>query len=87
LIVATATGWAAQDQAAAPSTEQRAKMAAAHEKMAACLRSSKDIADCRAEMQHTCQALGPHGCGLMGKGMGMGAGMRPDPPEKTPPNQ
>jgi hypothetical protein len=85
LLVAAASALAAQDQPAAPSAEQRAKMAAAHEKMAACLRSSKDIADCRAEMQRACHAMGQHACPMMG--MGMGGGMRPDPPEKTPENQ
>ena len=84
LLACAASPWA-QDQPAAPSPEMRAKMAAAHEKMAACLRSSKDITDCRAEMHRSCQALGEHGCPMMG--MGMGPGMRQNPPDKTPPNQ
>lgn len=33
-----------------PTKEQREKMAAAHEKFAACLRSDRPFADCHAEM-------------------------------------
>jgi hypothetical protein len=35
----------------APTKAQREQMAAAHEKVAACLRSDKPIDDCRAEMK------------------------------------
>lgn len=53
-----------------PSKETRQKMAAAHDAMAACLRSDKSIADCRDEMQTTCRQLhGEHGCPMMGMGM------------------
>lgn len=53
--------------------EQRVKMANAHEKMAACLRSDRPLADCRSEMMKTCHGLmGKAGCPMMG---GMGGGM------------
>lgn len=55
---------------AAPSREMREKMAAAHESMAACLRSEKSFADCRNEMQRSCQQMhGGQGCPMMGMGM------------------
>ncbi len=41
--------------------EQREKMAVAHEKMAACLRSTKTLSECREEMKKQCK-------GMMGKG-------------------
>jgi len=44
-----------------PSAADRAKMADAHEKMAACLRSSRPMKECRAEMRKA------HG-GMHGKG-------------------
>ncbi|MFO0691223.1 MAG: hypothetical protein U0900_21170 [Myxococcota bacterium] len=44
-----------------PSAEQRAKMADAHEKMAACLRSSRPINECHAEIAKAHHATG-HGC-------------------------
>lgn len=54
----------------APSKEMRDKMAAMHEKMAACLRSEKPFADCRSEMHQSCQAtMGERGCPMMGMGM------------------
>jgi hypothetical protein len=47
-------------------------MAALHEKMAACLRSDKALAECRDEMQKNCRdMMGEQGCPMMGKGMGM----------------
>lgn len=62
----------------APTKETREKMAVLHEQMAACLRSDKAIADCRAEMMKGCQSLGDHGCPMMGMGMGKRShGMRP----------
>lgn len=58
---------------AAPSTETREKMAKAHEKMAACLRSDRAIADCRTEMMQACHdMMDEQGCGM---GM-MGPGKR-----------
>jgi hypothetical protein len=54
----------------APSREMRAKMASAHEQMAACLRSDRPIAACHEEMmkQHEMMGYGEHA------GMGMGKG-------------
>lgn len=58
-----------------PSTEQREKMAAAHEKMATCLRSERDFSECRNEMMKECgEVFGKAGCPSMGAGMGMGKG-------------
>lgn len=72
----------APGSAAAPSKEQREKMAQAHEKMAACLRSDRPVADCHQEMMQTCHdTMGGQGCGMMmmgpgprGRGMGRGPG-------------
>jgi hypothetical protein len=54
---------------AAPSKEQREKMAAMHEQVAACLRSDKPIADCHKEaMKHHQQMMGmmgKDGCPMM----------------------
>ena len=62
---------------AAPSKEMREHMAAVHEKMVACLRSDKEFAACRDEMQKNCQEMmGEQGCPMMGMGMGMGMGMQ-----------
>ena len=62
------------------SKEQRASMASAHEKMAACLRSDRSLEDCRQEMHASCMsAFGGQGCPMMG-------GMRMhDRPMKRPP--
>lgn len=67
--------------------EQREQMAAAHERMAQCLRSDRSFADCHKEMQAACKQMGAHGC----PGMGMHGGMhdqtmRPAP-QQTPGNQ
>jgi hypothetical protein len=53
------------------TTEQRQKMADAHEKMAVCLRSDKPVSDCHEEMKKACQeGMGKDGCPMMGgKGM------------------
>jgi hypothetical protein len=61
----------------APSPEMRQKMAAVHQKMAACLQSDKPIGACRSEMMQGCQeTMGADGCPMMGKmGGGMGPGM------------
>jgi hypothetical protein len=37
------------------TAEQRTKMAEAHEKMAACLRSDRPVGDCHSEMMKSCQ--------------------------------
>ncbi len=50
---------------AQPSKETREKMAQAHEKMAACLRSDRSISECHHEMMTACEELGEHACGMM----------------------
>jgi hypothetical protein len=56
-----------------PTKEMRQKMAAAHEKMAACLRSETAFAECRAQMQKQCQqTMGEQECSMMMMGHGMG---------------
>ena len=66
-----------------PSKEQRERMAEAHEKMAACLRSDRPAADCHREMMQACHdTMGPQGCPMMmGQGPGgmRGRGMRRGP--------
>jgi|SRR5882672_10415239 len=42
----------------APSKEMRAKMASAHEQLAACLRSDRPIADCHEEMMKQHDMMG-----------------------------
>lgn len=76
LITAMVIGWgmvsAAEPSAAPPepSKETRAKMASAHERMAACLRSDKAIDECRSEMMKSCkEIMGGQGCPMMGMGM------------------
>lgn len=51
------------------SKEQREAMALNHEKMAACLRSDKDIQSCHNEMREACMKSGDQNCGM---GMGIG---------------
>ncbi len=78
---------------AAPSHAMREKMAQIHEKMAACLRSDRSIADCHQDMMNQChQALGDQTCRMMqGGGMMKGGGMMgggrrmTGPPASTPP--
>jgi len=55
------------------TTEQRQKMADAHEKMAVCLRSDKPLNECQEEMMKACKKnMGKSGCSMMGgKGMEM----------------
>lgn len=63
-----------------PGTEMRAKMASLHERMAACLRSERPLADCRTEMMRDCQELmGEQGCPMMGMGEQMMRKPRPEP--------
>jgi len=61
------------------SKSMREQMAAMHEQAAACLRSSKSIAECRTEMVQSCRkmmSMGGQHCSMMkGGGMGMGMGM------------
>lgn len=55
---------------AEPSREKRQSMAAAHEKMAACLKSESPFAQCHKEMMRTCmETMGKEGCPMMGHGM------------------
>lgn len=76
LIASTCIGWAAATAAeppappAEPSKEMRAKMASAHERMAACLRSERPMAECRSDMMKSChEVMGERGCPMMGMGM------------------
>ena len=49
------------------TTEQRQKMADAHEKMALCLRSEKPFSDCHEEMMKACkEGMGKDGCPMRG---------------------
>lgn len=50
------------------TTVQRENMAKMHESMATCLRSTKTMKDCRAEMKTSCMGMGNEGCPMMGKG-------------------
>ena len=55
---------------APPSREMREKMATFHERMAACLRSDKPIADCHTEMMKNArEVMGKDGCPMMKGGM------------------
>lgn len=72
LLVGAGAALAADEPQATqtPSKEMRDKMAAVHEKVAACLRSDKPFGDCRAEMQQNCKTMmGEQGCPMMGMGM------------------
>ena len=72
-VVMACVAVAADDAAATspePSNEMRAKMAAVHEQMAACLRSDRPFSDCRRELMKGCQQLmGEQGCFMMRMGM------------------
>lgn len=73
ILLATATMALAAEppanQAAAPSKEMRDQMAAVHQRMAACLRSEKPIAECREEMRRNCaKFMGEQDCPMMGMG-------------------
>lgn len=61
------------------STEQRQKMANAHQQMADCLRSDKTMGECHEQMRNACLGAGDKGsCMGMGKGMGMMGGRHGD---------
>ena len=68
------------------TAEQRQKMADAHDKMAACLRSDKPLGDCREEMMKACkEGMGKDGCPMMGqRGMHQGHMMHSDESSSTP---
>ena len=75
-IFLAASSALAADKATTPAkapqmtAEQRSKMADLHEKMAACLRSTRPISECHDEMMKGCQeTMGASGCPMMG-GMG-----------------
>ena len=53
-------------KAAAPTKEQREDMAKAHEKMAACLRSDREVSDCRHEMMEQYKQMQGEECEHMG---------------------
>jgi hypothetical protein len=75
-LVVGAVAWAADPQPPDPSPEARGRMAAIHERMAACLKSDRPFAECRAEMWKDCQEhMGKDGCPMLGPGGGMGPGM------------
>jgi hypothetical protein len=96
--LASGAAWAEDPAvgAADPSAEQRRTMAEIHRKMADCLDSARPIAECRAEMQASCQSrMGSQGCpmaGWAGGGrhgrMGPGGPMMPGAPAapKAPPS-
>lgn len=68
------------------TTEQRQKMAALHEKMAACLKSDSKIETCHMEMKKSCmENMGEHQCQMMGGMHGMMGKMKHDsmPEPKT----
>lgn len=49
------------------TAEQRTKMADLHEKMAACLRSDRPLAECHEQMMNGCrEAMGSDTCPMMG---------------------
>lgn len=53
------------------TSDQRQKMAGAHEKMATCLRTEKPLNECHEEMMKACQeGMGKDGCPMMGGKMG-----------------
>ena len=53
-----------------PSKETREKMATAHQRMAACLRTDKPIAECHAQMMKSVGHVpGATGCPMMSPGM------------------
>ncbi len=59
-------GTSAKKTMTEPSAEQREKMAANHEKMATCLRSTSPLSDCKKEMMHSChETMGKEGCSMM----------------------
>jgi hypothetical protein len=70
MLLSTGAAFSAEPPAPshpALSKEQREKMAAIHEQMAACLRSDKPVADCHREAMKSCQQMmGKEGCPMMG---------------------
>jgi len=56
---------AAEPAETKPTKEMRATMAAAHERMAACLRTDRPMAECREEMRKSAPTMGEQ-CPMMG---------------------
>ncbi|HEY0682274.1 MAG TPA: hypothetical protein VGD45_08095 [Steroidobacter sp.] len=81
VLLGAATTTFAAEPPSTPTKEMRANMAAAHERMAACLRSDRAFTDCQKEMQQNCsEMMGEQGC--MMTGMGKRRGMMTPPQEK-----
>ncbi len=58
---------------AEPSPEARAEMADSHQKMAECLRSTRPMKECRAEMKKSCDGMhGEGGCSMGTQKQGAG---------------
>jgi hypothetical protein len=74
LLAAPSFAEKAEPKAHAMTKEQRESMAAAHEKMAACLRTDKALDECHGELVKSCHdAKGEGACPMMG-GMMHGKG-------------
>jgi hypothetical protein len=79
----------------APTAEQREQMAAAHQKMAECLRSDRPTSDCRADMMKNAHGMkgdmgcsmecgGQHGMRRHGTGSTGGGMMKGEPTPEAP---
>ena len=69
-----------------PSKETREKMATAHERMAACLRTDKPIAECHTQMMKSVGHVpGASGCPMMSAGMHGQMMQDQSAPARTPP--
>jgi len=68
LLLCCAITAVAQQSPPAPSKETRENMASAFDQMATCLRSDKEISECRQQMQQSCAKLGKQGCPMMHEG-------------------
>lgn len=88
VLAMTAAACATQPSAAGPPGPgphgMRQEMAAAHERMAACLRSDRDIGECRAQLHQSCRAaMGEQACPMMDMtGDRHGAGRQGPPPSE-----
>jgi hypothetical protein len=75
-----------------PSPERRHQMAEIYQRMADCLISTRPIAECRGEMQKSCQdVIGKDGCTMMnghmgGMMQGQGMGTSPAAPAQKAPS-
>lgn len=77
-ILGATSVFSADSTEAPPSKELRQRMAQAHEKMAACLRSDREFSECHQEMMQACSGQpATMGCAaMMGQGMMMRNQMR-----------